>query len=81
MCRLHYFHHYSAASSRVLALNSHGIRFVTPGPDDLGELERVAAEARAEIGRKGLYSPGLLQTLEGHLREFRAKGDAAAARR
>ena len=63
------------------ALKSHGIRFVTPGPDDLGELERVAAEARAEIGRKGLYSPGLLQTLEGHLREFRAKGDAAAARR
>jgi TRAP-type C4-dicarboxylate transport system substrate-binding protein len=63
------------------ALKTHGIQFVTPGPEDLRELERLAAEARTEIGRKGLYTPGLLQTLEGHLRDFRAKGNAAAGGR
>jgi TRAP-type transport system periplasmic protein len=63
------------------ALRKHGIQFVTPTPEDLREIERVAAEARTEIGRKGLYTPGLLQTLEGHLRDFRAKGNAAAGGR
>jgi TRAP-type C4-dicarboxylate transport system substrate-binding protein len=63
------------------ALKSHGIQFVTLGPEDSRELERLAAEARVEIGRKGLYTPGLLQALEGHLRDFRTKGNAAAGGR
>ena len=63
------------------ALKNDGIEFVTPGAEDLREFERVAAQARAEIGQKGLYSPGLLQTLEGHLRDFRAKGNGATGGR
>jgi TRAP-type C4-dicarboxylate transport system substrate-binding protein len=54
------------------ALKNQGIEFLRPEPAAIEEFERVAAEARAEIGRKGLYTPALLQALESHLREFRA---------
>lgn len=60
------------------ALKNDGIEFVTPGAEDLRELERVAAQARAQIGQESSYTPSLLQMLDGHLREFRAKGHGTA---
>ena len=62
------------------ALKNQGIEFVQPDAAALEEFERVAAEARAEIGRKGLYTPERLAALERHLREFRAKSDASGRR-
>ena len=63
------------------ALKNHGIEFVRLAPDDLREIERIAAEARVQLGQKGLYTPSLLSTVEGHLRDFRAKANAAGAGR
>jgi TRAP-type C4-dicarboxylate transport system substrate-binding protein len=62
------------------ALKNQGLQFLRPAPADLDEFESVAARARAEIVKDGLYSSPLLQTLEGHLKAFRAKGDGAPAR-
>jgi TRAP-type C4-dicarboxylate transport system substrate-binding protein len=62
------------------ALRNHGIQFLRPAPEDIEEFERVAARARAEIVKEGLYASPLLQALEDHLRAFRAKGDGAAGR-
>lgn len=62
------------------ALKNQGIEFIRPDPAALAEFERVAAEARAEIGKKGLYTPARLQALEGHLRDFRAKANAPGGR-
>jgi len=62
------------------ALQNRGIQFLRPAPADVEEFERVAARARAEIVKEGLYTSPLLQTLEGHLKAFRAKGDGAAGR-
>jgi TRAP-type transport system periplasmic protein len=62
------------------ALKNQGIEFVRPDAAAMQEFERVAAEARAEIARKGFYTPALLQELEGHLRDFRAKPHAAGGR-
>jgi TRAP-type C4-dicarboxylate transport system substrate-binding protein len=62
------------------ALRNHGIEFVRPAPADIDEFESAAARARAEIVKAGLYSSPLLHTLEGHLKTFRAKGDAAPGR-
>jgi len=59
------------------ALKNQGIEFVQLDAAAREEFERIAAEARAEIGKRGLYTPELLKTLEGHLRDFRAKSDAA----
>jgi TRAP-type C4-dicarboxylate transport system substrate-binding protein len=58
------------------ALKNQGIEFVRPDAAAMQEFERVAAEARAAIGKKGLYTPALLEALEAHLREFRAKPNA-----
>jgi TRAP-type C4-dicarboxylate transport system substrate-binding protein len=63
------------------ALRNQGIEFVRPEPAAIEEFERVAAEARAELANKGLYTPAFLEVLESYLREFRAKSDAAAGRR
>jgi TRAP-type transport system periplasmic protein len=63
------------------ALKNHGIEFVRLGSEDLREIERVAAEARTQLGQKGLYTQSLLQTVEGHLRDFRAKGNASGTGR
>jgi TRAP-type C4-dicarboxylate transport system substrate-binding protein len=60
-----------------IALKNQGIEFVQMDAAAREEFERIAAEARAEIGKKGLYTPELLKALEGHLRDFRAKSDAA----
>jgi len=57
------------------ALKNQGIEFVRPDAAATEEFERIAAEARAEIGKQGLYTPELLKALEGHLRDFRAKSD------
>jgi len=62
------------------ALKNQGIEFVRPDAAATEEFERIAAEARAEIGKKGLYTPALLQALEGHLRDFRAQPDATGRR-
>jgi TRAP-type C4-dicarboxylate transport system substrate-binding protein len=62
------------------ALKSQGVEFIRPDPAAIAEFEGIAAEARAEIGKKGLYTPALLETLERHLREFRASPDAAGRR-
>jgi TRAP-type transport system periplasmic protein len=62
------------------ALQNRGIQFLRPAPADIEEFERVAARARAEIVKEGLYTSPLLQALEGHLKAFRAKGDGAAGR-
>jgi TRAP-type transport system periplasmic protein len=62
------------------ALKRQGIEFVRPDPAAIAEFERIAAEARAEIGKQGLYTPALFETLEHHLREFRASADAAGRR-
>jgi len=62
------------------ALRNQGIQFVRPAPADLDEFESVAARARAEIVKDGLYASPLLQTLEDHLKAFRAKGDGAPGR-
>jgi len=62
------------------ALKNQGIVFVRPDAAAMQEFERVAAEAREEIGKKGLYTPALLEALEGHLRDFRAKAGAAGGR-
>jgi len=62
------------------ALKNQGIDFVRPDAAALGEFEQVAARAREEIGKKGLYTPALLRALEGHLRDFRAKSDAPGGR-
>jgi TRAP-type C4-dicarboxylate transport system substrate-binding protein len=51
------------------ALRKHGIQFVTPTPEDLREIERVAAEARVEIGRKGLTRRASCRR-SGSLRDF-----------
>ena len=62
------------------ALKNQGIEFVQLDAAAREEFERIAAEARAEIGKQGLYTPELLKALEGHLRDFRAKSDAAGKR-
>ena len=62
------------------ALKRQGIEFIRPDPAAIAEFERIAAEARAEIGKHGLYTPAMLETLERHLREFRASSDAAGRR-
>lgn len=62
------------------ALKKQGIEFVRPDVAALQEFERIAAEAREEIGKQGLYTPALLKALEGHLRDFRAKPDATGRR-
>jgi TRAP-type C4-dicarboxylate transport system substrate-binding protein len=58
------------------ALRNHGMQFLRPAPADLDEFEGVAARARAEIVKDGLYTSPLLQALEGHLKAFRARGNA-----
>jgi TRAP-type C4-dicarboxylate transport system substrate-binding protein len=58
------------------ALRNHGMQFLRPAPADLDEFEGAAARARAEIVKDGLYASPLLQTLEGHLKAFRARGNA-----
>jgi TRAP-type transport system periplasmic protein len=63
------------------ALKNQGIEFVRLGPEDLREIERIAAEARVQLGQKGHYTPSFLQTVEGHLRDFRAKANAPSAAR
>ena len=62
------------------ALKNQGIEFLRPDPAAIQEFERVAAQARADIGKKGLYTPELLEALEGHIRDFRAKPDATGRR-
>ncbi len=62
------------------ALRNHGMQFLRLAPADLDEFEGVAARARAEIVKDGLYTSPLLQTLEGHLKAFRARGDGAVKR-
>jgi TRAP-type transport system periplasmic protein len=62
------------------ALKSQGIEFIRPDAAAIAEFERIAAQARTEIGKQGLYTPALLETLERHLREFRASPDAAGRR-
>jgi TRAP-type C4-dicarboxylate transport system substrate-binding protein len=62
------------------ALKNQGIEFVRPDAAALEEFERVAAEARAEIGKRGLYTPERLADLERYLREFRAKPNASGGR-
>jgi len=62
------------------ALKNQGIEFVRPDAAAMQEFERVAAQAREEIGKQGLYTPALLEALEGHLRDFRAKAGAAGGR-
>ncbi|MGB8434087.1 MAG: TRAP transporter substrate-binding protein DctP [Burkholderiales bacterium] len=58
-----------------VALKNQGVEFVQMDAAAKEEFERIAAEARAEIGKQGLYTPELLKALEGHLRDFRAKSD------
>ncbi len=70
----------SADEAARAALRNQGIEFVRPDAAAIEEFERIAAEARAEIGKKGLYTPALLEALEGHLRDIRAKPDAAGGR-
>jgi TRAP-type transport system periplasmic protein len=57
------------------ALKNQGIEFVQLDAAAREEFERIAAEARAEIGKQGLYTPELLKALEDHLRDFRADSD------
>ncbi len=62
------------------ALKNQGIEFVQLDAAAREEFERIAAEARAEIGKQGLYTPELLKALERHLRDFRARSDATGKR-
>lgn len=60
-----------------VALKNQGVEFVQMDAAAREEFERIAAEARAEISKQGLYTPELLKALEAHLRDFRSKSDAA----
>lgn len=62
------------------ALVNQGIEIIRPDANALAEFERVAAQAREEIIKKGVYSPALLQALQGYLRDFRAKTNAPGGR-
>ena len=54
------------------ALLSQGIKVVKPGPDELAGWQDRARKSIDDLVRSGEISAGVVETLDGHLRSFRA---------
>ncbi len=55
------------------ALRTQGITFVTPPKEAIAELESIANQANQKLAERGLYSKTFLDTLRGHLGNYRNK--------
>ncbi len=55
------------------ALQNQGISFIAPTEKDLVQWRQVVRGAVDKMGREGLYSPALLETLRTHLETFRGR--------
>lgn len=53
------------------ALHKQGLKFVPLNEADFRELKSKVAEARVELGKKGMYTQSMYQRLIGHLAKYR----------
>jgi len=53
------------------AIQSAGIKLVEAGAADVRAWGEAVGRANQELGKQGVYSPALLETLQRHLNEYR----------
>lgn len=58
------------------ALVKAGVEFRRPGPEELQNWYAAAEQAVAALADKGVYTAGMLDTLQTHLREYRSQKQA-----
>lgn len=61
------------------ALLASGIKAVEANPGDMQALRQAVAGANRQLGEEGVYSPALLNQLQGYLQEYRARNSKPAA--
>jgi TRAP-type C4-dicarboxylate transport system substrate-binding protein len=60
-------------------LKASGIKLVDAQPAEVATWRAAVADANRRLGAEGVYTPALLETLQGHLVEYRRRGGSAPA--
>jgi TRAP-type C4-dicarboxylate transport system substrate-binding protein len=57
------------------ALRDQGIEILAPAPEEVPRFREIADEALVRLRAEGVFSAAMLRTLQGHLEDFRARGE------